>query len=74
MTGSERADGEICSAVVEACLLSATRLRCDAIYFRHNSPQMCLDSLSQGGRSHVAIRAVTAHAKVSDTRRRVEPY
>lgn len=74
MTGSERADGEVCSGAVAACLLSATRLRCDAIYFRYGSPQMRLDPLSQGGSSHVAVRAITAHAKVSDTRRGIEPH
>jgi hypothetical protein len=35
---------------------------------------VCLDPLSQCGGGHVAIRAVTADAKVRDTCRRVEPH
>jgi hypothetical protein len=74
MTGRERSAGAACPGAVETGLLSATRLRCDATYFRNSSPQVCLNSLGQRGRRHMAVGAVSSYAKVRDARRGIEPH
>lgn len=74
MTGRTRADGEVCSGAAETCLLSATRLRFDAIHFGHSSAQVCLDPLSQSRRGHVAVGAVTADPQVRCPRGWIEAH
>jgi hypothetical protein len=73
MTGRERAGGA-CSGAVATDLLSATRLRRNATYFRNSSPQVRLNSLSQRCCCHVAIGTISRDAKVCDACRRIKPH